>query len=239
MILLRSLAFQLAFAGWTLVLGMASIAMLPSRLAVLALSHLWTRGALAMLRAICGLTYEIAGRENLPTGPAIVAAKHQSAWETLALAALLDDPAFVLKRSLLLLPFVGWCLARLGMIAIDRTGGAGALRRMIAAARRVADRGRPIVVFPEGTRTAPGERRPYHPGVYALYHELALPVVPVAHNAGLYWPRRSVLRRPGRIVISFEPAIAPGLSRHDFLAKLERRIETASARLAEEGPAPT
>jgi 1-acyl-sn-glycerol-3-phosphate acyltransferase len=232
MILLRSLAFQLAFAGWTLVFGVASVALLPSRSAILALARLWARGTLALLRLLCGLSYEIAGRENIPAAPAIVAAKHQSAWETLALGALFDDPAFVLKRSLLLLPFVGWCLARLDMIAIDRTGGAGALRRMVAAARRAADRGRAIVVFPEGTRTAPGERLPYHPGVFALYRELALPVVPVAHNAGLYWPRRSLVRRPGRIVLSFEPAIAPGLPRAAFLAELERRIETATQRLA-------
>jgi 1-acyl-sn-glycerol-3-phosphate acyltransferase len=160
--------------------------------------------------------------------------KHQSAWDTLILPVVLGDPAVVLKRELLLLPFYGWYARRAGSIAIDRKGGAAALRTMVAAARAAAAMGRPIVIFPEGTRTAPGERRPYHPGVAALYRSLGLPVVPVAVNSGLFWGRRAFMKRSGHITLAFLDPIPPGLPRRRLMQELEARIEAATAELERE-----
>jgi 1-acyl-sn-glycerol-3-phosphate acyltransferase len=139
------------------------------------------------------------------------------------------------KRELLFLPFYGWYAARAGSIAIDRRGGAGALRRMVAAARRETAAGRRVVIFPQGTRTAPGHRLPYQPGVAALYHALGLPVVPAAVNSGLFWGRRSFVKHPGRIILAFLEPIAPGLPRREMMAELEARIEAATSALEQEG----
>jgi len=143
----------------------------------------------------------------------------------------------VLKRELLLLPFYGWYAGRAGSIAVDRKAGASALRRMVAAARLVAAQGRPIVIFPEGTRVAPGARLPYQPGVAALYQALALPLVPAAVNSGYFWGRRSFVKRPGRIVLEFLDPIPPGWPRRRVMADLEQRIETAAAELLREAEA--
>jgi 1-acyl-sn-glycerol-3-phosphate acyltransferase len=163
--------------------------------------------------------------------------KHQSAWDTLILPVVLGDPAVVIKRELLWLPFYGWYAARAGSIPIDRRGGAGTLRRMVAAAREAAAAARPIVIFPEGTRTAPGQRLTYQPGVAALYQSLGLPLVPAAVNSGLYWGRRSFVKRPGRIVLSFLEPIPPGLPRREVMRELESRIEEATAALEREATA--
>lgn len=237
-LLARSALFQVAYHLWLVGIGIALLPafLLPWR-TLYAGGRLWVHGILFLLKHLCGLTWEVRGREHLPAdGAILIASKHQSAWDTLIFPLLVRDPAYVLKRELLLLPFFGWIMWRLRMVAVDRKGGASALRRMLAAARRiVAGQRRPLVIYPEGTRTAPGEHRPYHPGVAALYGELAVPVVPVALNSGLYWPRQSFLRRPGRIVLEFLEPIPPGLPRRQFLAELEARIEPASRRLLEEG----
>ncbi len=234
---LRALAFYAGLYVWTAAMGAVSLPLYPlPRGAMLALSRLWVAGVLAILAATTGLRHRVAGQENLPAGAAIVAAKHQSAWETFALALILRDPAIVLKRELFWIPFYGWALARIGMIGIDRTAGARALRALTKATARRAAEGRPILVFPEGTRTAPGQRRPYHPGVYALYRALGVPVVPVALNSGLYWPRRKLVKRAGTIVVEFLPPIAPGLDRDAFMAELARRIEGATDRLLQATP---
>src|SRR5207245_6715806 len=149
---------------------------------------------------------------------------HQSAWDALILPVVLSDPAPVVKRELLLVPIYGWYAARAGSVPIDRKAAVGAVRRMIAAARPIAAAGRPMVIFPEGTRVAPGERRPYQPGVAALYQALALPVVPAAVNSGLYWGRRSFVKRPGRIIIEFLEPIPPGWPRAQLMAEIEERI---------------
>jgi 1-acyl-sn-glycerol-3-phosphate acyltransferase len=231
-IALRSLLFHIAFYVFTGVVGAACLVvlLLPRRF-VVRFGRWWCRSVLGLLRQIVGLTYAVEGRANVPAGPAIYAFKHQSAWETIAMPALLDDPAVVLKRVLMWIPVFGWYVQRHRMIPIDRRGRARALRRMLAAARRAAAAGRPIVIFPEGTRTPPGARRPYHRGVVALYRVLGLPVVPVALNSGLFWARRSFLRRPGRITIAFLPPIPPGLDDGAFLAVLQERIEGRSAAL--------
>lgn len=235
MIWLRSLGFQVAFFAWTAGLGLLTLpVLLMPRRAVRGVARLWIDGSFWLLAGIVGLTYELRGCEHRAPGRAIYAIKHQSAWDTLVTMRLFRDPAIVMKGELVWMPFVGWYLVRLGMIAIDRRAGAGALRRMVRMAKaRIAD-GRDVVVFPEGTRTAPGEERPYRPGVAALYAALDLPVVPVALNSGLYWARRALTKRPGRIVVAILPAIPPGLAREPFMSGLRERIETQTARLNDE-----
>jgi 1-acyl-sn-glycerol-3-phosphate acyltransferase len=231
----RSLAFNIGFFAWTSIALLAgSPALLLPRAATYAVGRSWVRGTLALLAALVGLRHRVRGLENRPPGPAIFAVKHQSTWDTLVFALLLHQPAYVLKRELIHIPLFGWYLLRAGMIPVDRTAGATALKKMVAAARAVAAAGRPILIFPEGTRTAPGEHRPYQPGVAALYGQLGLPVVPVALNSGLFWGRRQFTKRPGTITVEFLPAIPPGLPRKTFLAELQHRLDSASDRLAAE-----
>ena len=235
MILPRSLLFNLAFYLLTVAMALLGLPMLllPERWAM-AFGRSWAALVLKLLGWCVGLTHELRGAENRPQGPAIIALKHQSAWDTLAVPVIFGDPAIVLKKELMMIPFYGWYLWKAGMIAVDRKAGAAALRKLVAAGARAAALGRPIVIFPEGTRTAPGTHRPYQPGVAALYRQLDLPLVPVAVNSGLYWGRRQFLKRPGRIVMEILPAIAPGGERHAVMAELEERIEAATARLLAE-----
>jgi len=232
MLLIRALLFTVLFYGWTTVLGLLVLpVMVVSRRLLNAYGRMWIAGALALLRVTVGITHQVRGADRVPEGPVIFAFKHQSAWDTLVLSLLIHDPAIVLKRELVFIPVFGWCLRRLGHIAVDRQGGAGALKRMIETARARAADGRPIIIFPQGTRTAPGQTRSYHPGVAALYGALDLPVVPVALNSGLFWPRRSLKMRSGTITVEYLPAIAPGLARRHFMGELEGAIETAATRL--------
>ena len=232
MLTLRSLLFNVAFFLWSTLIQALFLPCLLFPVPVVAwVQRLWVRGALALLAGICGLRHQIRGLEHLPPGACIIASKHQSAWDTLILAVLFHGPGFVVKRELLWIPLLGWYIQRTRCIPIDREGGASALKRMVAGARDRIENGRHVIIFPEGTRVAPGQRRPYHPGVGALYRQLGVPVVPVALNSGLFWGRRTFLKKPGRITLEFLEPIAPGLSRKDFTAELERRIETASARL--------
>jgi 1-acyl-sn-glycerol-3-phosphate acyltransferase len=230
---LRSLLFNGFFYGWTALCVVVGLPLLLGpRRGIYYLGRAWAHPILAALALLCGLRHEVRGRENLPAGAVLIAAKHQSAWDTIIFSILLWDHSFVLKRELLWVPLFGLYLARAGLIAVDRQGGARALKQMVAAARRVAALGRPIVIFPEGTRVAPDQHRPYQPGVAALYGQLGLPVVPVALNSGLFWRRRSFLKRPGTITLEFLPPIAPGLPRKTFLARLEEAIEGRSRALA-------
>jgi 1-acyl-sn-glycerol-3-phosphate acyltransferase len=232
---LRSLVFNLVFYAWTAFLAILALPMvLAPRAVVMRLGRWWSRTVLELARLIAGIEYELRGAEHLPHAPAIIAMKHQSAWDTLAAPALFGDVAIVVKRELLWIPCYGWYARKAGMIPVDRGAGAAALRAMVNRARSVVAHGRPIVIFPEGTRTAVGAKRGYHPGVAALYGQLGLPVVPIAVNSGLFWPRRSFLKRPGRIVVEALPPLPPGLERRTFIAELQSRIETATERLVAE-----
>jgi 1-acyl-sn-glycerol-3-phosphate acyltransferase len=234
----RGMLFNIVFYGWTVLMVPVGVAGgLVSPAAARTVSRTWARGALCLLAAVVGLRHEVRGLENLPDGPVMFAVKHQSAWETLALNLVLRDPAFVLKQELTRIPGFGWILHRTGNIAVDRDGGSAALRAMVGEAKARLAAGQPVVIFPEGTRTAPGERRPYHPGVAALYTALGVPVVPVALNSGLFWPRRSQRLAPGTITLELRPPIAPGLGRRDFAARLESDIEQATTALVAEARA--
>jgi 1-acyl-sn-glycerol-3-phosphate acyltransferase len=237
-LVLRACLFNLVFFGLTAVLCVAYVPLLALRRRVLVRAvSLWARIVIWLLGAILGIRHELRGTENLPERPAIIACKHQSAWETIAFNALLDDPAVVLKKELLRIPIWGWLATHARHIGIDRKAGAGALRAMRAAAVAASAAGRHILIFPQGTRTPPGSRRPYWPGVAALYEKLDLPVVPVALDSGLFWGRRSFVKRPGVITVEFLAPIPPGLGRRELLRELESRIEAATTRLEAEATA--
>ena len=235
MILVRSVLFNILFYGFTLLVGVFGLpAFLIGPRAVRTVSRFWSRTLVAMARVVAGIDVDLRGVENLPTGPAIVAAKHQSAWETLYFTELLDAPAAVLKEELVRAPVIGPYMRAMDMIPVDRKAGASALRRMVDKAREAVAVGRPILIFPQGTRVAPGVQAPYHPGTAALYAGLGLPVIPVALNSGLYWSRNSFWKRPGKIVVEFLPAIPPGLDRRAFMARLQETLEAATSRLEAE-----
>jgi 1-acyl-sn-glycerol-3-phosphate acyltransferase len=233
----RSLLFNLLFYVTTtafVVLG-SPLLLAPRRWAMIGLrTH--ARFELWLLRVIVGTRLEVRGREKLPLGACLVAAKHQSAWETFGLIPLLRDPALLMKRELFFIPFHGWFSKKFEMIPVDRDKGPSALRRMLREAKTRVAAGREIVIFPEGTRRPPGAPPDYKTGVVLLYDALGVPCVPVALNSGLFWPRRSLTRRPGTIVVEFLDPIPPGLGRAEFLARLEAAIEEASDRLLAEGP---
>ena len=187
----------------------------------------WTHSTHWLHRIIVGTRYEITGLENVPEEGCIVAAKHQSLWDFYSLYTVLRDPSFVLKSELMKIPLFGWYVGHLDMIPINRGERSRAMRQMIREAQRVIANGRQILIFPEGTRKAPGDDPDYRYGVAKMYLQLNCKVVPVALNSGIYWPRRSFIRHPGTIRAHFLPAIEPGLTADEFLAELEQRIENA------------
>lgn len=235
MTLLRSLVYQLLFLPWTLGVCLIYLPLLlgPRKL-MQAGARLWLSGALFLQQRVLGLTYQIKGIENLPAGACLIAAKHQSAWDTMIFHRILADPAYVLKKELLSLPFIGWYLQKTGQVAIDRKAGMKALKLMVDAAKVAAAEGRQVIIFPEGHRQPPGVTGEYHSGIAALYSGLELPLVPVALNSGLFWGRNSFLRHAGCITLEFLPAIAPGMNRKLLMPELESRIETATRALEAE-----
>jgi 1-acyl-sn-glycerol-3-phosphate acyltransferase len=235
-ILLRSILFNALFYLNTLahILLAVPTLVMPYR-AVVGVAKMWGRTNLWLLRRACALDVEWQGLEKIPPGGIIVAAKHQSAWETFALLTLLDDPVFILKRELMWIPVFGWCLWKGGMIPVDRGGGRSALTAMTAQARAAIADGRQIIIFPEGTRRPAGAAPKYKFGVAFLYADCGAPCVPIALNSGLYWPRRRFLRLPGKIRVEVLDPIQPGQDRNAFFTALEERLEAATARLVAEG----
>lgn len=236
---LRSLAFMAWFYVSMAVIGLVPIAVaMLWRPAAVATMRAWTASVRWGVRWILGATTEFRGLERLPPGACLVAARHQSTYDTLAPFGFLQDPAFILKRELMATPVFGWYCRKVNMIPIDREGSARALKDMLSGARAQAAKGRPVIIFPEGTRQpvdAPGELKP---GVAALYRALGLPCVPVALNTGLVWPASGGgPKRPGRVVFEIQEPIPPGLSREEFMARLTTALDPAMKRLAEEGRA--
>jgi 1-acyl-sn-glycerol-3-phosphate acyltransferase len=228
MIFLRSLLFALWFAAVTIAMGTLALPLLLGpRKGALYLSSAWAKASLWGLKIFAGIDMRITG--TVPRAPVLVAAKHMSTWDTLAIHIVLGDPGIVLKRSLLLIPFFGWYVGKTAAIPIDRGGGPSTLRSMARSAKKVLAEGRPVVIFPEGTRRKPGAAPDYKPGVAGLYGQLGVPCVPVAHNSGRYW--QGFWKRPGTITLAFLEPIPPGLKRAEFMTILEGRIETATAAL--------
>lgn len=231
----RSILFAIAFYGVTAFMAALYLPLiiLPRRV-FLGFCLAWVRTMVALIRIILGIRFELRGLEYRPDGPAIYASKHQSVWDVLIYNLLIYDCAYVLKRELYRIPLWGWYVWRLGSVGIDRSGGARALKGLVGQAADLLRQGRSIVVFPQGTRTPIGESRPYLPGTAALYMGTDAPVVPVALNSGVFWPRRRFRKNPGLITVEFLPPIEPGLKRREFLKRLEDEIETATQRLERE-----
>jgi 1-acyl-sn-glycerol-3-phosphate acyltransferase len=234
-IIIRSILFNLLFYLNLVVLLIAAIpTLVMPRWGILGMAKTWGRTTLWLLRVVCGIKVEWRGLDKIPPGGILVAAKHQSAWETFALVALFPDPAFVIKRELMWVPFFGWYARRAGMIPVDR-GGKAALAGMMVYARQALAEGRQIVIFPEGTRRPAGAAPKYKFGVAHLYGESGVPCVPIALNSGLFWPRRHFMRFPGTVRVEILDPIPPGLDRDAFFARVQDDIEAATARLIAEG----
>lgn len=233
--LVRSLVFNALFYLNTLVwliLALPTFVM-PYR-AIIWVAKTWGRSNLVLLRAVAGIDYEVRGREKIPRGAIIVASKHQSTWETFALLPLFDNPTFILKRELQWIPVFGWLTIKGRMVPVDRRRGAQALAAMTERARVELGQGRQLIIFPEGTRRPADAEPRYKYGVAQLYAAGGVPCVPVALNSGLYWPRRSMKLRPGKVVVEILDPIMPGLDKDAFFEKLRSEIETATARLITE-----
>lgn len=238
MIYLRSLVFNLAFYTFLFLLMLFAlpIFLLPWKW-VWWVPTTWARTSLWLLRVLVGIKFELRGIENKPKDGVLIASKHQSSWETFVLLFVAERPAYLAKKELFLIPFFGWYLSRFRQISINRSQGTSALKAMIPQAKAAIKDGRDVIIFPEGTRRAPGDPPSYKFGVTALYRILKVPVLPIALNAGVFWPRRTFLRYPGTIVMEILPPIEPGLKDDVFKEVLIERIETASNRLHEEAKA--
>jgi 1-acyl-sn-glycerol-3-phosphate acyltransferase len=235
MLLLRSFLFNLCFylnTGLWLVIALPTFFM--PYWGILEVAKAWGRTNLFLLRTIAGIRFELRGREKIPKGALLVAAKHQSAWETFALLTLFDSPTFIMKRELQWIPIFGWLTIKGRMVSIDRGAGVQALTAMAERARVELARGRQLIIFPEGTRRPVGAEPRYKFGVAHLYQAEGVPCLPVALNSGLFWPRRTFLRHPGTVVVEILDPIPPGLGKSEFFKRLQDEIETATNRLVEE-----
>ncbi|XYK78809.1 MAG: lysophospholipid acyltransferase family protein [Labrenzia sp.] len=235
MLVLRSTVFQILFYSVTLVqmLLYLPVLLLPRKWGWW-IPHVWSKSLILLMKYVAGLNVEIRGRENLPNVGYIAAMKHQSAWETVGLIPLFPRPAFILKRELNWLPFFGWYTMKFDQIPINRGKRSEALAAMMEAAKeKIADK-RQILIFPEGTRRPAGAEPKYKFGIAHLYKNLECPVVPIAHNAGVYWPRASFMVHPGTVIVEILPPILPGLEAQELYDTMIEKIETASNRLIEE-----
>jgi 1-acyl-sn-glycerol-3-phosphate acyltransferase len=237
-IFLRSLLFNIlfypVFVFWA-VIALPTLAM--PRAALMRVAAWWARSNIFLMRVICNIKVEFRGVEKIPRGPLIVAAKHQSMWETISLLRFFDAPFFVLKRELTWIPLFGLFLIKSNMIAIDRGAGARALKEMMRRATEEVRHGRQFVIFPEGTRRPVGAPPHYKTGVGLIYGNCGVRCLPVALNSGLFWPRRTFLRYPGTLVVEFLDPLPPGLPRDAFMARIETVIEDATNRLIAAGQA--
>lgn len=232
MIWLRSLVFN---ALWFTAMPILLIVLLPmllmSRETMQAGARLFAGMTSGLLHYTVGLTWRIEGAENIPDGPCIFAAKHQSAFDTTLFHLILKDPCYVLKQELTKIPIYGKMAMHAGMISVDRSAGASALKHLVQETRRAADLGSQIIIFPQGTRTSPGQDVPYQPGIAAMYKSSNLAVIPIAVDSGRYWGRRTFVKRPGVMTFKFLEPIQPGLPRKEFMERLEHVIETETDKL--------
>ena len=235
LLLIQSLAFNITFFAWAFI---SAILFIPffiiSTRTAQKIGKPWANVSLLLARVFCGIKYEVRGQENIQNIPVIYASKHQSAWDTLIFLTLLPRVAYVLKKELLRLPFWGWYLWRMKMIAIDRSAGASSIKQLIRDSKTAIAENRPIVIFPEGTRKKPNATPDYHAGITAMYSSLGIPVVPVALNSGIYWGKNAFFKKSGTIIIEFLPPIPSGLPKKEFIERLQNDIESASNRLIRE-----
>jgi len=219
----RSLAFALFFYPLSVLCVLAAFpAAAISVRALRGVTHIWVRMHRWCARYLVGIVTRVEG--EVPSGPVLIAAKHQAMYETMEVVVLLHEPAVIMKRELSDIPLWGWVARRYGIIPVDRDGGARALRAMMTAAGAAIAEGRPLIIFPEGTRVPLGERPPLQPGFAGLYRMLKLPVVPLALDSGHFWPRHGFVKRPGAVTFRFGAAIPPGLPRAEIEAAVHEAI---------------
>jgi len=235
LILIRSIVFNVLFYLNTFFYVMIAVPtfFMPYR-AIIAVAKSWGRTNLVLLRVVAGIDIEIRGREKIPKGSIIVAPKHQSAWETFALLPLFDNPVFIVKRELQWIPIFGWLMIKGRMVPVDRSAGSQALIAMAERTRVELADNRQLIIFPEGTRRPAGAEPRYKFGVAHLYAAEGVPCIPIALNSGLFWPRRSIRMRPGKVLVEVLDPIEPGLDKDVFFKRLKDAIETATARLIAE-----
>ena len=233
-IFLRSLIYNVLFYVLLVFWMVVAIPtyLMPYR-AFMKVAKAWARSSIWLMRVVCKTKVEYRGVEKIPPGPLIVASKHQSMWETFALMQFFDSPLFIYKRELGWIPLFGWYLLKSKMIGVDRSGGMRSLMEMARRAPREVRKGRQLVIFPEGTRTAVGALPDYKTGVGQIYAHSGVPCIPVALNSGLFWPRRTFMRYPGTLVVEFLDPLPPGLTRKDFIEHISTSIEDATNRLVE------
>ena len=233
MIAVRSLVFVALFYLWSalIAVGAAPFVLPAPRRVAMRMMSLWAKGIIVLLRVVCDIRVEVRGKEHMPRGASVLAPKHQCMFDVFAQFAWLPDACFVMKKELMWIPFFSWYALKARMIVIDREGHSTALRKLVRDAEDRFAQDRQVMIFPEGTRTAPGAAPDYKPGIAALYRQIDVPVHPVATNSGVHWPRHGFMRRPGVIVFEYLEPIQPGLKRADFMRTLEERIETASNNL--------
>lgn len=234
MVFLRSLLFNIAFFGFTAFVAVASLPLLAMpRHWHRAAMRLWALGVVVLLRRICGVALRVEGREHLPPGdaPALIASRHESAFDTLIWFTLVPDVLYVQKVELFRIPLYGWHARKAGMIGVDRKGGANTMRGMLREVQTAANSGRQIVIFPEGTRVAHGETLPFQPGIVALANATGLPVIPVATNSGRVWGRRAFTKHPGTITIRILPPLPAKQPKGALMPRLEAAILEEQARL--------
>ncbi len=232
----RSWAYLISFLTWTVALALVCLPALLKQQWALGIARFWVRGVMTLARFIAGIQSTTIGRENIPAGACIIAAQHQSSYETYRLFLELDYPVFILKRELTYIPIVGWFMKRIGLVGIDRSAGAGAMRKVIRETQAALDAGHQVIIFPEGTRTAPGVVRPYRPGIAALYAHCDAPIIPMALNSGYFWGKTRILKRPGTIIFHFLPPLPTGLDKEAMLAELRRRIDAAGEQMPQNLP---
>ena len=227
------IALYVSLIAWMLA---GLIVLVLPRSFVTELARAWSRFYLWLCRVVGGIKVEFRGLDNIPEGPLLIAAKHQSIWETFALLSLFKDPCFILKRELVFIPVFGWFIGKMRNVAIDRKSGSRALLKIVKAAHKEirADGGRQILIFPEGTRRPPGAPPAYRFGIAQIYSGLNVPCLPIALNSGVYWPRRSLKLRQGTIIVDILPVIEPGSERQAFFTLRQEKIEEASDRLLAE-----
>lgn len=238
MLLLRSILFFILMLLNTIILATPLglfAPLLPFRFRS-QIANTWGKLNLWFLDKTCNLNYQITGWENLPEHSAIIMSKHQSAWETITMRGLFPpEQAWIFKRELLWIPFLGWALAAVGSISINRSNGRVAMRQVIAKGTEKLNKGRLVIIFPEGTRVAPGERKRYGLGGAILAEKSGYPIIPVAHNAGVFWRRRGVKKYPGTIQMVIGQPIDPtGKSASEIIAEVEEWIESTVAGLPQE-----
>ena len=237
-IYLRSLIYNVLYyvllIFWVIV-AIPTFVMPPRAFMVIAKA--WARSSVWLMRVVCGTRVEYRGLEKIPSGPLIVASKHQSMWETFALMPFFDQPLFIYKRELSWIPFFGWYLMKSRMVGVDRDGGVRSLIDMAKRAPEEVKRGRQLIIFPEGTRSPVDAPADYKTGIGQIYAKCNVPCLPVALNSGLFWPRRTFRRYPGTLIVEFLDPLPAGLSRKEFTAQIGPLIETATVRIVAEARA--